>query len=360
MIRKVADIYENDGVEVARAKLATTVSTLYPEPEAEEATRYLSVVLGDVIKLGSDITADKTKFRRAMNDLEISIVGTNDSITIKNYYIHDNYKVDKIVYEDGSFVDNDMLRDIPLYGTDGDDTLTASDNKETIYGLGGNDVINALAGDDTIDGGKGDDTLYGGANLLVPFIFDLGSGKDIINENDATSGNVDTIKLGAGISQENLEYIRVNRDLILTVKDTEDKITIKNYYLPVGKIEKIEFVDGSVLSNEILANLIIYGTINYDIINSDDVSEVIKGLGADKINAYGGDDTINGNSGNDIIDAGSGNDNVWGDEGDDNILGQAGNDNIYGGIGNDTINGNVGNDVLDGGVGNDTLNWRSR
>jgi class 3 adenylate cyclase/tetratricopeptide (TPR) repeat protein len=55
IIRKVADIYENDAVATARAKLASTISALFPEPEADEATRYLSVVLG----LGLDEPPDE-------------------------------------------------------------------------------------------------------------------------------------------------------------------------------------------------------------------------------------------------------------------------------------------------------------
>jgi len=55
IIRKVADIYQNDGVETARAKLATTVADLFPEPEAADATRYLSVILG----LGLDEPPDE-------------------------------------------------------------------------------------------------------------------------------------------------------------------------------------------------------------------------------------------------------------------------------------------------------------
>jgi class 3 adenylate cyclase/tetratricopeptide (TPR) repeat protein len=55
IVRKVADIFENDGVEVARAKLASAVTSLFPEPEADDAARYLSVVLG----LGMDEPPDE-------------------------------------------------------------------------------------------------------------------------------------------------------------------------------------------------------------------------------------------------------------------------------------------------------------
>src|SRR4029079_8810435 len=55
IIRKVADIYQNDGAETARAKLAATVAGLFPEPEAADATRYLSQLLG----LGPHDTPDE-------------------------------------------------------------------------------------------------------------------------------------------------------------------------------------------------------------------------------------------------------------------------------------------------------------
>jgi class 3 adenylate cyclase/tetratricopeptide (TPR) repeat protein len=55
IVRKVAGIYENEGVEVARAKLAATVADLFPRTDAPDATRYLSVVLG----LGLDEPPDE-------------------------------------------------------------------------------------------------------------------------------------------------------------------------------------------------------------------------------------------------------------------------------------------------------------
>ena len=46
IIRDVAGIFENDPAEEARAKLGASVRNLFPETEATEATRYLSVLLG--------------------------------------------------------------------------------------------------------------------------------------------------------------------------------------------------------------------------------------------------------------------------------------------------------------------------
>jgi class 3 adenylate cyclase/tetratricopeptide (TPR) repeat protein len=46
IVRLAAGIYENDPVNVAREKLATTVAGLFPEAEVAETTRYLSLLLG--------------------------------------------------------------------------------------------------------------------------------------------------------------------------------------------------------------------------------------------------------------------------------------------------------------------------
>jgi class 3 adenylate cyclase/tetratricopeptide (TPR) repeat protein len=46
ILRRAAGIYENDGVQAAREKLATLAGSLFLEGEAADATRYLSLVLG--------------------------------------------------------------------------------------------------------------------------------------------------------------------------------------------------------------------------------------------------------------------------------------------------------------------------
>ena len=55
MVRHVAGIYENDPVEVARAKVAAAVDALFADAGATDATRYLSLLLG----LGLDAPPDE-------------------------------------------------------------------------------------------------------------------------------------------------------------------------------------------------------------------------------------------------------------------------------------------------------------
>ena len=46
ILRRAAGIYETDGVDMARQKLGALVGSLFPEGEAADATRYLSLLLG--------------------------------------------------------------------------------------------------------------------------------------------------------------------------------------------------------------------------------------------------------------------------------------------------------------------------
>ena len=74
------------------------------------------------------------------------------------------------------------------------------------------------AGVDYLDGGYGNDT----------YIFGRGYGHDTIYDNDYTSGNVDTIKLG--VTPEKIEVSRRGDDLVFTIKETKETLTIQSYY----------------------------------------------------------------------------------------------------------------------------------
>ena len=56
----------------------------------------------DVLVFGEGISADQLWFRRAGADLEVSIIGTNDSATVKNWYSGTAYQVEQFKTADGS------------------------------------------------------------------------------------------------------------------------------------------------------------------------------------------------------------------------------------------------------------------
>jgi Ca2+-binding RTX toxin-like protein len=82
-----------------------------------------------------------------------------------------------------------------IYGTNGNNTLSASYNTGTvIYGLGGNDIIQGHNGNDTLYGGDGKDKLYGsgGNDILIggagADTMTGGTGNDVFKYNSVSEG----------------------------------------------------------------------------------------------------------------------------------------------------------------------------
>ncbi|TAN72687.1 MAG: hypothetical protein EPN14_10330 [Gallionella sp.] len=202
-----------------------------------------------------------------------------------------------------------------LVGTEGNDNLTGTAGNDTINGLGGSDTLNGGAGSDTLDGGSGNDTLYGGEGNDV-YLFGTGSGQDDVGDYDAAPGNVDTVRMGAGILASDVTVTGNPDSVTLSLNGGADQLTLWNYFNG-AKIEQVEFADGTVWDETTLLAQIgvgqtVTGTAGADILGGTAGSDVISGLG--------GDDTLTGLAGNDTLDGGAGNDALYGDEGDDVYL----------------------------------------
>ena len=253
-----------------------------------------------------------------------------------------------------------------IYGGEGDDTLSGEYGDDTLYGNAGNDRLYGGEGNDTLEGGAGNDRLEGGARDDT-YVFGRGDGADTIYDNH---GN-DTIKFKEGVSLKDLIVKRVEsniNDLEISIKGTEDKITIKEAYAwngsgyYSGTIENFEFADGTKLSiHDFETQTIFKGTDGNDtIIGANASDEIHGGAGDDTIHSNSGDDILYGEAGNDTIGAGDGNDTIYGGEGDDTLSGEYGDDTLYGNAGNDRLYGGEGNDTLEGGAGNDRLEGGAR
>lgn len=266
-------------------------------------------------------------------------------------------------------------------GGEGDDVLDGDYGADILIGGAGNDIIGnsqrdiegysggALPGGmpffgNTVTGGLGNDTIYG-SKQGDTYYFNSGDGSDVIFEANAfyTTGKYeDKIIFGEGITLENTIFTGVNNDLIITFKNSNDKITIKDHYIVDAgrgdaKIELIQFSDGrQIFESEFTQiGLTKFGT---------ELNDVIYGT-----NSYG--DVIFGLAGNDTISGLNGNDTIYGGEGDDILDGGYGADFLIGGAGNDTIGnssqdkeGNIGpvltginfyGNTITGGKGNDTI-----
>ena len=144
-----------------------------------------------------------------------------------------------------------------LYGGNGDDTLIGGTGNDTLNGdagddllLGGegNDTLNGGAGDDILEGGAGNDSLNGGAGSDT-YCFGRGWGQDTVNNYDTSTNKVDAIVFAEDIVPNDIVIARSGTNLILSLKDSTDKITVSSYFSNDGtsayRLEEIRFADGT-------------------------------------------------------------------------------------------------------------------
>ncbi|PYG88397.1 Ca2+-binding RTX toxin-like protein [Ruminiclostridium sufflavum DSM 19573] len=155
--------------------------------------------------------------------------------------------------------------------------------------------------------------------------------------NGSGTGKKDVLRLGEGLTPEDIEVTRAGADLLINMASGADGITIKDWYNN-NSLSKLEFADGTFLDRSVIH------TMGLNVSGTD------------------GDDTLKGLNGeNDVISGGLGNDTITGYSGNDTLTGGEGNDKLYGQEGNDLLDGGTGNDYLEGASGNDTYvfgaNW---
>ncbi|MCK9988381.1 MAG: hypothetical protein AzoDbin1_04853, partial [Azoarcus sp.] len=258
--------------------------------------------------------------------------------------------------------------DDSLDGGIGNDQLNGGDGLDTLIGGDGIDTLRGGAGSDVLDGGAGNDALDGGFNGDV-YLFGYGSGQDVITDDDyATAGALDTIRLGADIRPDQVTLVREGDNLILKLNDSTDQLTINYWFVDAGpnsyanplryRVEQVQFEDGTLWDAAKLADTasLPIATEARDTLYGNSAADTYLGLGGnDLLVGYGGNDVLDGGDGDDTLDGGSDNDLLLGGAGNDNLTGGSGDDSLDGGIGNDQLNGGDGLDTLIGGDGIDTL-----
>ena len=301
-------IYDGDGkdivsderwVTVARQQWYQTGWWIFKRWEWEWVYQNQLVDAGnDTIVFGDDVKEKDITISRVGNSLVFELNGTNNKLTINNWYATTEQRVENFVFADGLVINSSQIINY-VKDTSASDLINANNNDNFIVSEGGNDTIVGNKGDDAIVNDSGDTT----------YLFKVGDGNDAIMD---YAGN-DKIKFAAGILPENVKYARNNRDLIICINNMTDTITVYNWFTSdENKIETIEFADGTIIAASEISSLI---------------STQI---------ATGYDDNIIGNDQDNLID------------------GLSGNDYLEGGIGNDTLVGGIGKDILKGGVGNDS------
>ncbi|OGH97616.1 MAG: hypothetical protein A2104_02810 [Candidatus Melainabacteria bacterium GWF2_32_7] len=288
----------------------------------------------DTIRFGSGITQNDISFERNGSALSISIKDSSDGITVIDWFNKDKYKIEKIEFSDGTVLSAQNVENIIngvvsiIDGTNNSEVLKGTVSADTINAGAGNDTIYGYGGDDVITGGTGNDIIYGSSENDT-YIFNLGDGQDVIQD----SNGDDRIRFGSGISESNLEFSQDIFDLIVSIKNSSDKITIISWFnSDQSKIEKFIFADGSILES---GNIVIptnppndpppptnptdppeatvMGTDGYDLFSGYNGNDVYYGKkGGDRYKDYWGSDTylLNKGDGWDTITDTNGNDTI--------------------------------------------------
>ncbi|HBP0520720.1 TPA: calcium-binding protein, partial [Pseudomonas aeruginosa] len=187
---------------------------------------------------------------RNSDDLILLLKGSTDRITVSSYFNQDaagSYRLEEIRFVDGQVLNIDAVKALVQKATDGNDqlygyavadTLSGGLGNDSLYGYAGNDLLQGDeghdilyggAGDDTLVGGLGNDYLYGEAGNDV-YRFDRGWGQDTIQNNDSNTNKVDAIEFGSGISANDILLNRDSDNLVLTLKNSTDRITVSSYF----------------------------------------------------------------------------------------------------------------------------------
>ena len=146
----------------------------------------------------------------------------------------------------------------------GNDTINADNGNNILSGGAGNDIMNANNGNDTLTGGAGNDTLNGGTGNDW-YRFALGDGQDVIQENDSTTGNLDTVSFNNTVTKSNVAFFMLNGNLQMGyVGNSADLITVQGQNTASGSVERFQASDGTFMTNAdvnaVIQNMASYAT----------------------------------------------------------------------------------------------------
>ena len=320
-------------------------------------------------------TSDALTLERSGNNLILRAYGSNDAVTLQDYFSSADYQAFSLVFDDrtlsaaeladlgvtdngtdnGEYLygtkNNDVINaaggnDI-LYGYEGNDTLNGGTGNDTLYGGTGNDTLDGGDGDDRLEGDIGEDTLIGGAgndtlnggDWTDTYVFRTGHGNDTVTDKASSAINKLVFE---GAQSDQLQMKKEGNNLIIQAYGTDDAVTVRDFFYSKDYTRfELHFDDRTITMEELLASgFPVYGT---------DRNETLNGWNNnDSLYGYAGNDTLYGREGNDTLDGGDGDDRLEGDIGEDSLIGGAGNDTLNGGDWTDTY-------IFRTGHGNDTV-----
>ena len=243
----------------------------------------------DKVVFSADVTPDDITISRGTgengNDLVLTITDTDETLTIQDQFLawsfgQNNYQIEEFHFADGTVWGPDHFRPIIMaqQKTDGDDH---------IVGFNTADLLDGGAGNDLLEGGGGGDT----------YIYGHGYGNDTINAyiNIVSWDFPDTVQFTADVAPSDVQLSRANNDLILTLSDSGEQLTILDQFDGLGywQVENFHFADGTTWTSQDVQQFVFAAS---------------QTPGDDIVIGYGSDDTLDGGTGNDLLQGGAGND----------------------------------------------------
>jgi len=273
--------------------------------------------VGDQLLLSAAMDVSDVAVVQSGNDLILNVRGGGDSVKLQNYFVASQANRPTIRFENGLSWDAATITrkltttGVSLAGTATDDWLDGTFGNDTVTGGAGSDTLYGDAGRDSLDGGTGADT----------YLFGWGDGQDSVVAGAATSGKVDSLRLGHGIAMTDVDLSQSGNDLLVALRGGKDSVRVVNYFgITAAERLRIDFADGVSLDSSAVGRKI-----------------------------TSSNDTLTGTAAADTLDGGLGDDILNGSDGDDVLYGDAGNDQLNGGIGHNTY-------YFGWGDGQDTLN----
>ncbi len=246
-----------------------------------------------------DLFSSQVKLTRSGDDLTVTILPTNETITIQQQYASDTdfWGVERIEFADGYAWDKAVLDRIGSPFGDSFAAIVGTQGADTLDGTGGEDVLRGSLGDDLLRGSAGSDT----------YIFEAGDGNDYIDDEAGFTDNTDVLKL-VDIASSEVQLVRNGVNVDIHVLPTGEAIALdEQLYSDVDYwgLEQIQFSDGVTWNrDQIKAKSWIVGSQGDDNLVGTDTVDVLSG--------GSGDDTLTGGLGNDtfVFKAGFGHDTI--------------------------------------------------
>lgn len=144
-----------------------------------------------------------------------------------------------------------------IFGNAQDNVIDGSGSASRVQlsGGAGNDHLFGTTLNDLLSGAAGNDTLYGGLGS-DSYSFGRNGGQDVIDDADATTGNLDQLTFGTGVANDQLWFSQSGQDLVVSIIGSTDQVTIRQW--SAGAAHHVERITagGKSLADTQVANLV--------------------------------------------------------------------------------------------------------